>query len=91
MSENVGSICQSCSMPITEPTQFGTGAGGALSAEYCHLCFQDGRFTAPDMTMAEMVELVAKFWAEFKGLPPEAARTEVRPILAGLKRWQGDE
>lgn len=90
MSENVESICQSCGMPMTEPSQHGTGLGGASSADYCHHCFQDGRFTEPDMTMAEMVELVAKFWAEFKGLSPEAARAEVRPMLAGLRRWQKD-
>ena len=52
--------CQSCGMPMKrDPQGGGTEAGGAKSEKYCSYCYQNGAFTAPDMTLAQMETLVA--------------------------------
>lgn len=47
--------CQSCGMPMKkDPQGGGTNADGAKSTMYCSYCYQNGAFTAPDITAAEM-------------------------------------
>lgn len=51
----MGARCQSCGMPFSQdPAGGGTEADGAKSAEYCSYCYQEGAFTQPDMSAAEM-------------------------------------
>jgi hypothetical protein len=51
-------FCQSCYMPIT--TDFGTEKDGKLSKEYCSYCYQNGKWTSPDITFDEIIELGKK-------------------------------
>jgi len=52
--------CQSCGMPLARDEQGGgTEADGSRSAEYCSHCYQDGKFTMPDLTPSQMAERVA--------------------------------
>lgn len=51
--------CQSCGMPLKRDANGGgTNAIGSLSAMYCSHCYQDGKFTLPDITVTEMQERV---------------------------------
>ena len=56
------SACQSCGMPFKEdPKGGGTNADGSISKKYCSHCYQNGKFTQPDITAAEMqAQVVAK-------------------------------
>jgi hypothetical protein len=51
--------CQSCGMPFkNDPKHGGTNADGSKSAMYCSYCYENGKFTQPDMTAAEMQQFV---------------------------------
>ena len=57
MKEN--KICQSCSMPLkSDPPHGGTERDGSKSLLYCSNCYQQGRYTQPDLTLAQMQSLV---------------------------------
>jgi hypothetical protein len=49
--------CQSCGMPMKkDPRGGGTNADGTKSGMYCSYCYQNGAFTQPNITVAEMQE-----------------------------------
>ena len=51
--------CQSCGMPLSrDPKGGGTEANGTKSLMYCSNCYQNGRFTMPDITVDQMIERV---------------------------------
>ena len=51
--------CQSCGMPFkNDPKGGGTMADGSRSLTYCSYCFQNGKFTQPNMTSGEMQAFV---------------------------------
>ncbi len=79
-------ICQSCGMPLTKPEDFGTGADGMRSTDYCHFCYVDGSFTNPDMTMAEMADFCAAILTR-RGIPESKARGMMTATLPTLTRW----
>lgn len=83
-----GPLCQSCGMPLKEATDFGTEADGSQSEEYCTYCYQDGKFTNPDATLEEMIELVTPFMVSSMGIAEEEAKKQVPALLPQLKRWQ---
>jgi hypothetical protein len=61
--------CQSCGMPLSKDAEGGgTELNGHKSDIYCSHCYQDGKFTSPDMTMNEMKETVKGKLNEF-GIP----------------------
>ncbi len=78
-------VCQSCAMPLAKAEDFGTEAGGARAEEYCTHCYQEGGFTAPEVTMAQMADVVAGF---MEGTPKAQATEEALASLSGLKRWR---
>jgi hypothetical protein len=52
-------VCQSCGMPFkNDPKGGGTNADGSKSKMYCSLCYQNGKFTQPDMTASQMQAFV---------------------------------
>ena len=80
-------ICQSCSMPLRKEDDLGTNTDGSKNKEYCHFCFQQGKFTDEGITMEQKIEtMVAK--AREMAIPEENARAMARNILPALKRWQ---
>jgi len=89
MQQPEGPVCQSCGMPMVEEEQFGTQADGARCEEYCVYCFQQGGFTAPDITLEDMIEHVAAVGVEKLGLTGEQARAMAANLLPHLARWQG--
>jgi len=80
-------MCQSCSMPIKKDELKGSEADGSLSQKYCHLCYQRGKFTTPDMTVDQMKEIVRKVLHEQKHWPNFLAKMAAGNIPR-LERWQ---
>lgn len=78
-------FCQSCSMPMAKPEDFGTNADGSLNAEYCHYCYKDGQFISPDATLDQMIEISTG--AMRKMHMPEALIEQTRKFIPTLKRW----
>ena len=74
-------------MPMSEPGQFGTEAGGSASAEYCCYCYQQGRFTA-GLTLKQMQDKLVALARERKFMPEAEARKLAETVLPGLKRWR---
>jgi len=79
-------FCQSCGMPIDHFSLRGTEADGAMSAEYCTYCYQQGQFINPEMTLDEMKSFVKNIMEE-KRISPFIAKQAV-DALPGLKRWR---
>lgn len=81
-------FCQSCGMPMKkDPKGGGTNADGTRSMRYCSLCYVDGQFFRPDMTLEEMKTLVVDKLHE-KGMPRFVARL-LTGNLHTLDRWRG--
>ncbi|HEU5218372.1 MAG TPA: zinc ribbon domain-containing protein [Gemmatimonadales bacterium] len=86
--EPLGPFCQSCSMPLYQPEDFGTDPTGHRVNDYCRHCYADGQFTQPAMSLAEMVDHGTAVMVH-EGLMPEAsARALLTEFLPRLKRWQ---
>lgn len=78
--------CQSCGMPLAkDPQGGGTEANGGKSIMYCSRCYQNGKFTNPDMTVEQMTDLVKGKMMEMK-IPGFMAFFFTRNIPK-LKRW----
>lgn len=82
----LGPICQSCTMPISQDKDKGTERIGGLSQEYCHLCYQQGAFVDPRITVDGMYELVRGKMVEMH-FPGFLAKMFAKKVY-GLKRWQ---
>ncbi len=80
--------CQSCSMALENPEQFGTNADGSRAEDYCHFCFKDGAFTEPDVTMEEMIQRVSSMLAQHSDMTESEATELMRDMIPGLKRWK---
>lgn len=81
-------VCQSCSMPMNKDEDFGTNTDGSKNQQYCHFCFADGKFTAPDLTMEQQIEKMAAM-ASKMNINEARAREMAKTILPNLKRWKG--
>lgn len=80
-------ICQSCSMPMSkDPQGGGANADGTKSAIYCSYCYQNGVFTAPNMTVKEMQALVIGKLKEMH-FPGFVAKMMAKGI-PNLARWK---
>ena len=83
-----GPFCQSCGMPLQKAADFGTAVDGFRVNDYCSFCFQDGAFTAPDITAEAMIDKCAGLMAQ-RGIMPDAqARAMMAEIVPRLRRWQ---
>ena len=82
-----GPFCQSCGMPLSTAEDFGTSAVGFRQNDYCRLCYQDGVFFQPDITLGQMIDFCVKPMAENTGMSEEAARGLLQENLPRLKRW----
>lgn len=88
MQQPKGPFCQSCSMPMERPEDFGTDANGFKINDYCHYCFQNGDFTDPGITLAQMIDRLVGM-ADKMGMTEAQARQVAETFLPRLKRWQG--
>lgn len=83
-------FCQCCGMPLDEGSELkGTEADGSISDGYCIYCYKDGAFTAPDMTMEEMIEFCIPHVISFNTeMTEEDAREMMQKFFPELKRWK---
>jgi hypothetical protein len=85
--ERVYKNCQSCAMPLKRDEKGGgTNADGSKSALFCSNCYENGKFTMPEITMNEMKERVKGKLREF-GFPGFLAGVFTRNIPK-LERWK---
>ncbi|MCQ1530441.1 zinc ribbon domain-containing protein [Lutispora thermophila] len=85
---NIQNFCQSCAMPMTEESHFGTNTNGTKNVDYCCYCYQNGSFTKEE-TMEEMIENCIPFTLEAGVYPDEnAARAAMLEYFPNLKRWK---
>jgi len=79
-------FCQSCTMPIDKIDDRGTEKDGSKSSEYCKYCYQDGKFTTPDMTLQKMKDVIITQMKKMN-LPDTVIQQSLN-ILPTLKRWK---
>lgn len=90
MTHNERLFCQSCGMPLDAPEHRAQQADGTQSREYCIYCYKDGDFTAPEMTMEEMIAWNLEF-NEKNGHPfgtQEEAKQMMESWFPTLGRWK---
>lgn len=88
MDQKVYKQCQSCGMPLQgrQGDQRGTEADGSKSNKYCHLCYKDGGFCNPNMTLDEMKDITENALKEKGWIKP--LRMLALWQLPSLKRWK---
>lgn len=81
-------ICQSCSMPMTIDTLYGTEKDSSKNKDYCCYCYKDGAFTA-NCSMEEMIDFCLNM-PESASLysDKEKARMQMMKHFPSLKRWK---
>ena len=81
-------ICQSCGMPMTKSTDYGTEKGGSKSTAYCCYCRTNGTF-AQDCTMDEMIDFCLNCEEGQKLYSDrEIARKQMQDYFPTLLRWK---
>jgi hypothetical protein len=79
--------CQSCGMPLKKDEKGGgTNADGSKNNMYCSHCYENGKFTMPDITVDQMKALVKGKLKEF-GFPSFLAGFFTKGI-PNLERWK---
>ncbi len=82
-----GAICQSCGMPLSKDKNGGgSNADGTKSTEYCSLCYANGAFIQPDLTV-EQVQQVALEKMKEMHIPGFLAKRFAKGIPE-LRRWK---
>ena len=82
-------FCQSCGYPLQTEEDKGTNADGTKNEEYCYMCYMNGEFTQPDISLEEMIELSAKGWSEADpNISYEEAKKQLSQMIPQLKRWR---
>lgn len=82
-----GPFCQSCSMPLTTPEDFGTDKAGFRVNDYCRHCFSDGEFTEPDISMQEMLDRCVTIMDRQGIMRAPDARLLLSDVMPRLRRW----
>jgi hypothetical protein len=71
---------------MSRPGDFGRYSDGTQNDEFCRHCFEDGKFTEPDMTLDRMIE---KCIAIMKSMDvPETQIEQTKAFIPMLKRWR---
>lgn len=78
-------FCQSCTMPIDNSEDRGTEKDGSKSNLYCKYCYQNGAFTAPDMNLEQMKNIVLNQMRKLK-LGDDIIQLSINN-LPHLRRW----
>jgi hypothetical protein len=81
-----GPFCQSCAMPMKKSEDFGTNADGSKNKEYCRYCYQNGKFTEPNITVEQMIKKCTGIMKQMN--IPEAQIEQTNTFIPMLKRWK---
>ena len=82
-----GPFCQSCSMPLGRPEDFGTDQARFRVNDYCRHCFADGAFTEPDISMQAMLDRCVGIMDKQGIMAAADARLLLADVMPRLKRW----
>ncbi len=74
-------------MPMAKEEDFGTYNDGSSNEEFCRYCFQEGKFTEPDITLEGMVQKSVAILKQMQ--VPEAQIEQTKAFIPMLKRWRG--
>ncbi len=80
------SQCQSCGMPLENGSKAGTEADGSKSSKYCNLCYENGEFKEPDITLEDMKVICDNALKEKGWIAP--LRWMAKMQLPSLERWK---
>jgi len=83
-----GPFCQSCSMPLGKPEDFGTDKAGYRVNDFCRHCFADGAFTEPNVSMSEMLERCVRVMDSQGIMAAPQARALLADVMPRLGRWR---
>ncbi len=88
MEQKTYKQCQSCGMPLQNKSgdHRATEADGSKSNMYCNLCYKDGQFITPNMTLDEMKVIVDNALKEKGWIKP--LRWLAKMQLPRLERWK---
>lgn len=80
--------CQSCGMPLNNKgvDMRGTEVDGSKSHKYCNLCYENGAFKTPEMTMKEMQNISDNALKEKGWSRP--LRWMAKMQIPRLERWK---
>jgi Putative zinc ribbon domain len=90
-SQPKGPFCQSCSMPLAQPEDFGTNAAGFRVNDYCRHCFGNGVFTEPLISMTAMIDRCVAVMSQRGIMAEPQARALLNDVMPRLKRWRVTE
>ena len=79
--------CQSCGMPLGEGA-FGTNADGTPNNDYCKLCYANGAFAEPTLTMDQMIKKSVRHMMTALKFEEERAEVLANAVIPTLKRWR---
>jgi radical SAM superfamily enzyme len=79
-------ICQSCGMPMQKDDDFGSNSDGTKNKDYCHFCYENGKFLDEGITMQEKINKNIAIAIKM-GIPEDKARTMAENTIPKLKRW----
>lgn len=79
--------CQSCSIPLKIKEIIGTCSQGKPYKTYCIMCYKNGVFTEPDITLSEMIDKVVSIICKHSKVDPESMKTIVEKEISSLDRW----
>ena len=67
---------------------FGTNSDGTKTDEFCTYCYQNGQFTAPGITVQEMIDKCVSIMVQRNIMPEEQARDLMTKTIPNLNRWK---
>lgn len=75
-------------MPMRKDDDFGTDADGTANGEYCHFCYQKGRFTDEGISMEQKIDKLVKIAVSRMRIPEKKARAVAEDLIPRLGRWR---
>lgn len=76
-------------MPLAEEFgNLGTNADGSPTREYCHICYQGGAFTMPELTMEGMIRLSVDYMTKQMNMQAGNAVALANEYIPNLRRWR---
>lgn len=79
--------CQSCGMPLVKGL-YGLNSDGTVNIEYCKLCFENGVFREPNLTLEEMEGRSMARMVDEMDVDRVRAEDIVSKLIPTLKRWK---
>ena len=80
-------ICQSCSMPLTEENK-GLNANKSPNEEFCHYCYCNGEFTEPKLSLDLQIKKLSQMAVSNMNLSEKEAFKMANETLPKLNRWK---